>query len=120
MTEGKIWLDFDLKLDAVQPTGEEMLHVQVWNWDSQAWSTVAEYSNVDGSFDWTSEHINIKSQAMNKVFKVRFHATGVNSINILSWFVDNIHIYRACDAPTELTADSQWQPAGYRTELDGT
>ena len=48
MTEGKIWLDFDLKLDAVQPTGEEMLHVQVWNWDSQAWSTVAEYSNVDG------------------------------------------------------------------------
>jgi hypothetical protein len=104
MTEGKIWLDFDLKLDAVQPTGEEMLHVQVWNWESQAWSTVAEYSNADGSFIYTTEHINIRSQAMNKVFKIRFHAMGVNSINILSWFVDNIHVYRACDGPYDLTA----------------
>jgi lysyl endopeptidase len=99
-------LDFDLKLDAVQPTGEEMMHVQVWNWDSQTWSTVADYSNVDGSFTWTSAHINIKSQAMNKVFRVRFQAAGVNSINILSWFVDNIHIYRACDGATNLTVDA--------------
>jgi hypothetical protein len=104
MTEGKIWLDFDLKLDAVQPTGEEMLQAQVWNWESQSWATVAEYSNADGSFGWTSEHINIKAQAMGKVFKIRFHAMGVNSINILSWFVDNIHVYRACDAATNLTA----------------
>jgi hypothetical protein len=106
MTEGKIWMDFDLKLNAVQPTGEEMMQVQIWNWESQAWSTVAEYSNVDGSFDWTSEHLNIRSQAMDKVFKVRFVASGVNSINILSWFVDNIHIYRACDGPTNLTVDA--------------
>ena len=106
MTEGKIWLDFDLKLDAVQPTGEEMMHVQVWNWDTQTWSTVADYSNVDGSFDWMSAHVNIKSQAMNKVFKVRFQAAGTNSINILSWFVDNVHIYRACDGATALTVEA--------------
>jgi hypothetical protein len=30
----------------------------------------------------------------------------VNSINILSWFVDNIHIYRACDAATDLTVEA--------------
>jgi len=106
MTEGVIWLDYDLKLDAVQPTGEEMLHVQVWNWSTQTWSTVAEYSNADGSFNWTSEHINIKAHAMNKVFKVRFHAAGVNSINILSWFVDNVHIYRTCEGATELTVEA--------------
>jgi len=106
MTEGKIWLDFDLKLDAVQPTGEEMLQAQVWNWDTQVWNTVESYSNADGSFGWTAKHINIKAQAMDKVFKIRFNATGVNSINILSWFVDNIHVYRACDAATELTADA--------------
>jgi hypothetical protein len=40
---------------------------------------------------------------MNKVFRVRFNAAGVNSLNILSWFVDNIHIYRACAGVTELT-----------------
>jgi len=106
MTEGKIWLDFDLKLDAVQPTGEEMLQAQVWNWDSQSWATAAEYSNADGSFEWTGEHLNIKAQAMDKVFKIRFLAMGVNSINILSWYVDNIHVYRACDAASELTAEA--------------
>ena len=106
MTEGKIWLDYDVKLDAVQPTGEEFLQVQLWNWDSQMWSTVAEYSNVDGSFGWMNEHLNIRSQAMDNVFKVRFYAMGMNSINILSWFVDNIHIYRTCDGPTNLTVDA--------------
>jgi hypothetical protein len=106
MTEGIIWLDFHLKLDAVQPTGEEMLQVQVWNWDTQMWSTVEEFSNIDGSFDWTPQHINIRSQAMNKVFKIRFYAMGMNSLNILSWFVDNIHVYRACDGATDLTAEA--------------
>ncbi|MBP6871325.1 MAG: carboxypeptidase regulatory-like domain-containing protein [Bacteroidales bacterium] len=105
LTEGAIWLDFDLKLESVQPTGMEMMNVQVWNWDSKVWSTVATYSNVDGSFDWMSEHLNIKSQAMDKVFKIRFQAAGANSLDILSWFVDNIHVYRACDGVTELTAD---------------
>jgi hypothetical protein len=104
MTEGKIWFDFDLKLDAVQPTGEEILHVQVWNWETDTWSTVAEYSNAEGSFGWTTEHINIRALAMNKAFRVRFLATGANSMDILSWFVDNIHIYRMCDGPTGLTA----------------
>jgi hypothetical protein len=112
MTEGKIWLDFDLKLTSVQPTGEELIQAQVWNWDTKVWNTVAEYSNADGSFDWTSEHVNIRAQAMDKVFKIRFHATGVNSINIIGWFVDNIHVYRACDAATDLTGDYTYSPDG--------
>ena len=105
LTEGNIWLDFDLKLDAFQPKGEEMLNVQVWNWNSRIWSTVAGYSNIDGSFNWTSEHINIKALAMNMVFKVRFQAKGVNSLNIQGWYVDNVHIYRACAGPENLTVD---------------
>jgi hypothetical protein len=105
ITEGKIWLDFDLALYIVQPTGEEILLAQVWNWQNQTWFTVAEYSNIDGSFDWMSEHIDIRAEAMDKVFKIRFLATGVNSLNIRSWFVDNIHVYRTCIAPTGLTAE---------------
>jgi len=118
MTEGIIWLDYDLKLDAVQPTGEEMLNVQIWNWDSKVWSTVATYSNADGSFTWMSEHLNIRAQAINKVFRVRFQAAGVNSINILSWFVDNIHIYRTCEGITGLTADAINNGTGYGMKLD--
>jgi hypothetical protein len=112
LTEGAIWLDFDLKLESVQPTGMEMMNVQVWNWDSKVWSTVATYSNVDGSFNWMSEHLNIKSQAMDKVFKIRFQASGANSLDILSWFVDNIHVYRACDGVTELTAEAVYEQSG--------
>ena len=103
MTEGTIWVDYDLKLNSVNPTGEEMLDVQVWNWDSQAWTTVITYSNADGTFNWMSEHQSIKAFAMGKVFKVRFMARGTNSLDILGWFVDNIHVYRTCDAPTDLT-----------------
>ena len=63
---------------------------------------------------------NIKAQAMDKVFKIRFHAMGVNSINILGWFVDNIHVYRSCDAATDLTSDCSYTPHGIRPELDST
>jgi hypothetical protein len=107
MTEGRIYCDFDLKLDDVNPTGEEFLHLQVWNWESQMWTTVKSYSNVDGGFDWMSESVDIKAYSMDKVFKIRFLAQGVYSLNILSWFVDNIHVYRMCDAPTELTVDPE-------------
>jgi hypothetical protein len=44
---------------------------------------------------------------MGKVFKIRFHAMGLNSLDILSWFVDNVHVYRTCDGVTDLTAEEQ-------------
>ena len=107
MTEGTIWLDFDYMLNSFNHTGEEFLMVQVWNWDGgDDWFTVATYNNLDGNISWTSEHLNIKAYAMNNVFKIRFVASGMNSLNILSWFVDNIHVYRTCDAPTDLAADA--------------
>ncbi len=105
LTEGNIWLNFDLTLYSVYPTGEEILLVEVWSWDTQVWTTVAEYSNQDDSFEWISEHIDIRPQAMNKVFKIRFKASGANSADIRSWFVDNIHVYRSCAAPKNLAID---------------
>ncbi len=102
LQQGKIWLDFDLKLANVNPTGDEKMDLQVWNWDSQVWTTVLSFSNSDGSFSWQSNHVDITAQAMNEVFKIRFNAHGTNSLDILSWFVDNIHVYRVCDAPTDL------------------
>jgi len=95
MTNGRIWLDFEIKLDANQSTGTEKLFLQVWNWTNETWNAISEYSNFDGSFDWISERILIT--AKNKVFKVRFLATGENSSAINRWALDNIHIYRTCD-----------------------
>ena len=99
--DGKIYLDFDLKLDDIAATGDEQLKVEVYNGTS--WNTVANFK-AEGDINWTSKHINISGSAMNKVFKVRFTAYGKNTLNINYWQIDNIHIYRACDAPTELVA----------------
>jgi hypothetical protein len=102
LTEGKIFLDFDIKLDAAVSTGNELILVQLWNWENQVWNTVKTFSNLDGSFDWISEHINIKPTSLTQVFKIRFLARGENSINILGWFIDNIKVYRTCNPPTDL------------------
>jgi hypothetical protein len=105
LTEGRIWMDYDLRLVSYNNTGEEWLHVQVWNWSSQTWTSVKSYSNLDGNIAWTSEHLDIKAYSMGEVFKIRFQAMGLNSLDILSWYIDNVHVYRTCDGVTELEAE---------------
>ena len=105
ITEGRIYLDFDIKLDDFNSDGMEQMIVQVMNSSNQSWTTVITYSNEDGDFDWTSEHINISNLAKGEVFKIRFMAQGENSLHIVSWFIDNIHLYRVCEAPIGLTAE---------------
>jgi hypothetical protein len=119
MTEGRIYLDFDVKLDNVNATGNEQMLVQVWNWESQAWGTVSTYSNIDGSFDWASEHLDITSLAMETVFKIRFLSVGESSLNIVGWFLDNIHVYRECTAPFDLSTynDINYQEIILKWEL---
>jgi hypothetical protein len=109
MTEGQIYLDFDIKLDNVLPTGTESMLIQVWNWESQVWATADTLSNIDGSFDWMAEHIDITPMAMGQIFKIRFLAQGENSVNLLSWFIDNILVYRACNPPENLEAHLDWE-----------
>ena len=99
--DGKFYLDFDLKLDDVNATGDETLLVEVFN--GSAWVNVATYT-AEGDMDWEMKHIDITNQAKNKVFRVRFNAKGVNTLDIFNWQIDNIHIYRECAAPTDLTA----------------
>jgi hypothetical protein len=98
---GDIFLDFDLKLDDINATGDEKLVVEAYN--GSQWMTFGTYT-AEGDMDWTAEHVKISGAAMNKVFRVRFTATGVNTLDINNWQIDNIHIYRLCAAPTNLTA----------------
>jgi hypothetical protein len=42
---------------------------------------------------------------MGRVFQVRFTAMGENAFNVIRWNVDNINIYRACNAPVDLVGD---------------
>ncbi len=106
ITEGTIWLDFDIKLNDRNSTGDEKLLVEVY--DGQEWTQVAEANNANGSFDFEEghNHIDITDIALAKVFQIRFNATGQNSFDIISWFVDNISVYRTCTAPYNLTGNA--------------
>ncbi|MBU2652572.1 MAG: T9SS type A sorting domain-containing protein, partial [Bacteroidetes bacterium] len=98
--DGCIWFDYDVRLDDRNMTGDETLVVEVGN--ENGWHKVAEYSNANGSFDWTGEHFDITSWAFGQIFRVRFIAEGMNSNDLQSWFVDNINVYRLCNEPYDL------------------
>jgi hypothetical protein len=105
MTEGQIWLDFDLELFSLNSTGEERLLVQVWEWENQLWQTMAEFNNSNGNIPLTKQHLNISQYAKDRIFKIKFLAKGLNSLDLRGWFIDNIHIFRRCLAPQNLTID---------------
>jgi hypothetical protein len=108
LTEGSIWLDFDLAMYALQATGAECLQVQVWGWDSHEWSTVSEYCNNVENYSWTPQRIDISPLALDKIIKIKFKAKGAFSADMRGWFIDNIHVYRTCIAPENLTIDPDY------------
>jgi hypothetical protein len=94
-----IYADFDLKLVDLHATGTEKMDVEV-STAPGVWVSKAEYGD-SGSYDWSLKHVNISS-VFGKAFQLRFRANGVNSGNIMHWYVDNIHIYGVCRPPTVL------------------
>jgi hypothetical protein len=81
-------------------------------WENHEWHTIAEFIN-QGDMDWTSNHIDITTIAKGSDFKLGFFATGLNSLDIIGWYVDNINVYRVCRPPFDLTAEMEW----YTTEI---
>jgi hypothetical protein len=103
-----IWCDFDVRLADHNETGNEKLDFDILI--NGNWINKAELVNT-GSTDWMLKHIDI-SEAKGITFKVRFRANGTNSIDILHWYVDNIHIYGHCHPPETL--------AGYQNQFTTT
>ncbi|MCD4725408.1 MAG: choice-of-anchor J domain-containing protein, partial [Bacteroidales bacterium] len=114
--DGRFILEFDVSLDDYSVSGNEYFAVEVWS--NGIWQRVKLFSNADGDFDWTNVEIDISDEAFGYVFKIRFMAEGALSSDILSWFVDNVNIYRICYPPTDLvvqgkdpyTMELYWSP----------
>jgi hypothetical protein len=102
MTEGHIYLEYDLSLSSTDTTGPANLYVLIWDHESNAWDTVATYNNSDGSFEWTRDTIDIRQNAMGNVFRIRFMVDGDDPADIEYWGIDNINVYRKCDNLFEL------------------
>jgi hypothetical protein len=103
---GNFLLDFDIKLESLNSTGNEKLKVGVRN-SPATYETLYSVSNLDGSFDWTNVSLDISEIAPGSVFQVRFTAEGENSSNIDGWYIDNIHLYRHCYPPVNL--ETSWE-----------
>jgi len=114
--DGRFILEFDISLDDYSASGNEYFAVEVWS--NGIWQRVKQFSNADGDFDWTNVEIDISDEAFGHMFKIRFMAEGAFSYDILSWFVDNVNIYRICYPPTDLivygidvcTMELYWSP----------
>jgi len=100
--DGSIYLDFDYKLLDRNATALENLTVRLW--ENGTWHDLATYTN-EGDIDWTPVQFNINSLAKGNNFKIGFFANGASSVDILGWYIDNINVYRVCEAPTDLTAE---------------
>lgn len=98
-TCGKLMLDFDLKLEDRNQTGQEYMTVD--RYINGNWKTIGEYKN-EGSFDWSTKSIEITS-GIGKAVKIRFVAHGENTADIIAWYVDNIKVYPVLPAASNLT-----------------
>ncbi|MEI6435459.1 MAG: T9SS type A sorting domain-containing protein, partial [Bacteroidota bacterium] len=83
-------LQYDVCLDNFGTTTLNELAVELWN--GATWTTLKTYNNMGGNIPWTTEAIDITAQTHNPAFKIRFHASGVNSVDIINWNIDNVKV----------------------------
>ncbi|MEI6683302.1 MAG: carboxypeptidase regulatory-like domain-containing protein [Bacteroidota bacterium] len=102
-----IWLDFDYKLADHNATGNEKLKAEAWY--DNSWHLLKELAN-NGSVNWTTLHLALPGAA-GRGLKIRFVAHGINSGDILHWYIDNINVYGICTPPLALTFNMNGQTA---------
>jgi hypothetical protein len=107
MLFGNIYLEFDLKLSTNTTNGEEKLDVMVIEMGSE-YTTYASFSNAEAGFDWKNIRLDISPSALGKIFWISFRAYGSNTANLGGWFIDNIHVYRDCQAPQNLEVNNTY------------
>ena len=100
----KINLAYDIYLASNQPTGNEILEVQVLDFMTGSWNTLMAYSNSEGTFDWRRDTIEITESFNGNEFRIRFMAMGENSAAIEFWAIDNIALTHSCLPPTDVEA----------------
>jgi hypothetical protein len=84
----QVQFSFDLCLSNDDASVENAMTWMIWDGDS--WTWLGEYSSLNGELDWSTYTYNISEYASNRIFKIRFVASGVDSYAINNWYIDNI------------------------------
>jgi len=116
---GEIYLDFDIKLDAFEATGDEIIFFEFSRDSGDTWQIIGVSTNKYGSIEFAEgfHHYNITKFVRGYNFQLRFTATGQNASDIDNWFVDNIHVYRSCTAPKNLEGTYTWNNDGWGAKI---
>jgi len=99
-----IILEYDVSLSSVNPTGDEKLLIQVYDYFNGNWNTVKTHDNAAGSFGWQRDTLNITGAFNGDGFRIRFNAQGENSADINYWAIDNIAVRREFYPPENVRA----------------
>lgn len=99
-----IYVRYDLKLDNINTTGLEELKLQVWDWNSNSWTSFPSHNN-GGTTDWKTYQWTISVQSRERVSRIRFVTTGINSSDIERWMIDNVSIVAECKSPKNLSVE---------------
>ena len=84
-----VLLTYSIMLEADNNPNPDYLNVEVWN--GAVWTVLKMYDNLNGSFPWITDVINI-TQFTASDFRIRFHPYGQDVTGINSWNIDNIKV----------------------------
>lgn len=81
---------FDLLLDNDNDSVENVMSWQIWN--GNTWITLGSYSSLNGDLPWTHYSYDVSAHASNRIFKIRYLASGEQTFHINRWLIDNIYL----------------------------
>ncbi|MCB5271734.1 MAG: hypothetical protein LHW56_07795 [Candidatus Cloacimonetes bacterium] len=81
---------FDLFLDNDNDSVENVMSWQIWN--GNTWITLGSYSSLNGDLPWTHYSYDVSAHASNRIFKIRYLASGEQTFHINKWLIDNIYL----------------------------
>ena len=110
--DGNIYLEFDLKHERGSiRNAYGFFLIEIYNGIKDGyywWHTIKMY-HASETFDFIRNYYNISQYVKSKSFKIRFRGSFRCSNGEKSkWFIDNIHIYRTCKPPVNLTGEYFW------------
>ncbi len=100
------YLRFNLKLQNYERRNKDYLAVEVTGDGGKTWTTVDEFDNTQGEFDWKVCQYNIGQYLDGNLFRVRFRAHGAVATYIDYWFVDDVKIWNPDWATATVTVAS--------------
>ena len=86
--ETDIYLTFNIAL-SVKATAQDIFRVEVW--DGENWNTAKEFDATMNTGSFTPQKIDISEWAANTITRIRFTATGGQTIT--NWYIDNIRVW---------------------------